>query len=178
MEWRVIREYPNYSVSNTGKVKSNKTDKILKEGLGSHGYYTVTLYKDGIGKSHTIHRLVAKSFLDDYSEYLEVNHKDESKTNNSVQNLEMCNRVYNRTYGTATERHKRKISMPIIQENLNGEFINRFSSIMDAARELNLNPTSIAYCCKGGYFDKSRNSLHKVNSVGNYKFKYDRRLGI
>lgn len=74
IEWKVIENYPNYSVSNTGLVKSNNTNKILKGGLGSHGYYTVTLYNNLGGKTHTIHRLVARAFLEDYSDNLEVNH--------------------------------------------------------------------------------------------------------
>lgn len=173
VEWKVIDDYPNYSISNTGKVKSNKTGNILKEGLGSHGYLTIVLYKDGVGKSHTVHRLVAKYFLSEYLDSLEVNHKDEVKTNNTVQNLEMCNRLYNRTYGTAIERHKRELSVPVIQETLDGEFVNRFPSIRDASRALNLNATSIAYCCKGGYFDKSRNTIHKIGKVGTFKFRYE-----
>lgn len=172
-EWKVIEEYLEYQISNLGNVKSLKTGKLLKGGLGSHGYFIVVLYKDGIGKSHTIHRLVAKSFLSDYSDGLEVNHKDEVKTNNASSNLEMCDRVYNRTYGTSTQRHKDKLSKPVIQETLDGEYVRRYPSIRDAAIALNLNWSSIAHCCRGGYFDKSRNSFHKVESVKGWRFKYE-----
>ena len=88
--------------------------------------------------------MVARAFLEDYSDNLEVNHKDESRTNNRIENLEMCNRTYNRTY------------------------------ISDASRELGLNITSIAHCCKGGYYSISRKAFHKVNSVKGFKFRYDR----
>lgn len=152
--WKLISDYPNYSISNLGRVKSNVTGRILKSAVGSNGYCTVVLYSNGRGKSHTIHRLVAKHFLEDYSDTLEVNHKDEDKANNAISNLEMCTRVYNRCYGTATERHKKKLSLPVVQKSIEGKVIRAFDSIKEASRALGLKASSIAYCCKGGYYDR------------------------
>lgn len=171
--WKLINDYPNYSVSNLGRVKSNVTGRVLKSAVGSNGYCTVVLYNSSGGKSHTIHRLVAKYFLENYSNTLEVNHKDEDKTNNNVSNLEMCTRIYNRCYGTAIDRHKKKLSFPIVQMSTDGEIIRTFDSIKEASRTLGLKASSIAYCCKGGYYDKHRNSFHTVSTVGGYKFAYN-----
>ena len=98
-----------YQVSNFGQILSlnyRKTGKaeLLKPGKTKDGYPIVILYKDGKKKTFTIHRLVAETFLPNPNNLLEVNHKDEDKTNNSVDNLEWCTREYNINYGTHNER--------------------------------------------------------------------------
>jgi hypothetical protein len=68
----------------------------------------VSLTKNKIAKKHKVHRLVAIAFIDNPDNLPQVNHKDENKTNNSVENLEWCDAKYNINYGTRTERAKRK----------------------------------------------------------------------
>lgn len=95
----------------------------LKQGLHTKGYKTVALTKDGKTKSLFVHRIVAEAFIPNKNNLPMVNHKDEDRTNNFVENLEWCTASYNRTYGNAikkqadklrgkkhTEEHKRKIS--------------------------------------------------------------------
>jgi hypothetical protein len=62
-EFRVIKDYENYSVSNFGNVINNKTGRILKPGIDGGGYYHVILHKDGIRKTCKIHRLLANTFI-------------------------------------------------------------------------------------------------------------------
>ena len=83
-----IPNYPNYSVTEDGKVWSHKTNKFLKAGLGKIGYYVVALYKDNKQKTFNIHRLVAESFIDNNCNKQFVNHINGIKTDNMVQNLE------------------------------------------------------------------------------------------
>lgn len=111
--WKDIENYEGlYEVSNTGKVrsldriarcgkfgKSLWKGKELKAGIGSHGYYTVSLGKQSKFKTHLVHRLVAKHFVDGYTEELEVNHIDLMKTNNHADNLEWVTPSYNTKHG-------------------------------------------------------------------------------
>lgn len=107
-EWRDIDEFEGqYQVSNLGRARSfaraSYTEpKILKNIYDSDGYCLVNLCykKRGIrNKLSRVHRLVAKAFIDNPNGFPEVNHKDEDKRNNCVDNLEWCATQYNLTYG-------------------------------------------------------------------------------
>lgn len=87
-EWKDIKNFEGlYRVSNTGKVFSVKSNKILKTTLDKYGYKRVTLYN---GKRYykTIHRLVAQAYLKPKKGCNVVNHLDSDKLNNNVDNLE------------------------------------------------------------------------------------------
>ena len=58
-EFKIIKDFENYSVSNFGNIRNNKTGRVLKPGIDSHGYYHVILYKDRISFTKKIHKLVA-----------------------------------------------------------------------------------------------------------------------
>jgi hypothetical protein len=97
-EWRVIGGFDNYSISNLGRVRNDRTGRILKAVLNNGtGYLVVCLCNRG-SRTKAIHKLVASAFLGD-SEGLEVNHIDRNKQNNNVGNLEYCTR-------SANERNK------------------------------------------------------------------------
>jgi hypothetical protein len=90
-----IEGYPNYQVSDCGKVWSLKRQIFLRWGLGGRGYPTVNLFNCGGRKSYMVHRLVALAHVDGYEAGLDVNHKDGIKTNNNASNLEWCTRAQN-----------------------------------------------------------------------------------
>ena len=98
--WKQIDGYENYSVSDKGEVKSEKTGIVLKPWVQQSGYASVSLWKDGKKKNVLVHRLVAEAFVDNPCGYSEVNHIDEVKGNNSATNLEWCTRKYNMNYGS------------------------------------------------------------------------------
>ncbi len=89
-EWRSINSYINYQVSNVGRVRNSKTGRILKPKLGSNGYFTVGLSKNGGVKTHMIHQLVAREFLENPNGKPCIDHIDGNKTNNSLENLRLC----------------------------------------------------------------------------------------
>ena len=98
-----------YEISNLGRVRSlnhNNTGKIkiMKNQKDSRDYFQVGLSKDGERNFFLVHRLVATMFIDNPNELPQVNHKDEDKTNNHVENLEWCTQEYNNSYGTRIER--------------------------------------------------------------------------
>lgn len=94
--WKDIEDYGGkYMVSNQGRVKSCQRNKILKNQIGSHGYYCVSLCNDGEKTSHLVHRLVAVAFLSNPKSLPYVNHIDENKLNPSIGNLEWCTEKHN-----------------------------------------------------------------------------------
>lgn len=99
--WKDIEGYEGiYQVSNIGRVKCVQNHKCLNQ-YTSKGYKLVSLRKEGVFKSVSVHRLVAKAFCNGYFEGAVVNHKDENPLNNNAENLEWCTRSYNATYNDA-----------------------------------------------------------------------------
>lgn len=96
--WRDVVGYEGlYEVSNQGNVRSSYTGHMLSPGI-SQGYCYVALYKDGLRRNKQVHRLVAEAFIPNPMHYPLINHKDEVKTNNVVDNIEWCDYSYNVTY--------------------------------------------------------------------------------
>lgn len=163
--WKDVEGYEGlYQVSNMGRVKSLKYDKekIIKSCKNSRGYLIVNLYKDKKMKDHKVHRLVAQAFLPNPNNLPQVNHKNEIKTDNRVDNLEYCDSSYNNNYGSRTERAVKAKSKPVLQFTKDGEFIRKWESATQVSRELGFNQSSISNCCKGKIY----------KSVGGYKWCY------
>eukprot|EP01038_Epipyxis_sp_PR26KG_P019628 gene19628-27794_t len=84
----LIKEYPNYAVSNYARILNRITQKFLKPCLGTTGYFYVSLCGNGKPKKHRIHRLVAKAFVkNNNEENIYIDHIDRNKLNNSLSNL-------------------------------------------------------------------------------------------
>lgn len=165
-EWRSIEGYSNYLISNTGKIKSlnyNKTgqEKLLIPHKLSNGYLGILLFDDN-KKHHNllIHRLVALAFIPNPNNYNLVNHRDECRINNTVNNLEWCDYKYNLNYGTRNNKLSKslynhpKFSTPVIQFSKENKLIQEFPSIAEAARTINNGnikaaATNILKCCNG-----------------------------
>lgn len=179
--WKDIKGYEGYyQVSNTGKIKSLKRkvyagrermrwqyERILSENkTNGNGYKIVTLNKDGKGQNKYVHRLVAETFLKNKNNYKYINHKDENKSNNSVDNLEFCTAQYNSTYNNlhiknGLKNRNNKYSKKILQLNDNDEIINILPSISEASRQLKVSQQAISDCLRG----------IQLHSAG-YKWKY------
>ena len=103
-EWRDIVEYEGYyQVSNCGRVRRIKNSnpnnyKIISPCMQNAGYLVVNLCKNNNPKKKLVHRLVAMAFIGNPNNYEYVNHKDENKCNNHVNNLEWCTKSYNAKY--------------------------------------------------------------------------------
>lgn len=110
-EWKVIEDFPEYEVSNQGRVRSLKTERLLTPKLQSKGYLRVNLYKEKKAYSHLVHRLVAKAFLNS-DDKIEIDHIDKNKENNHLTNLRWATRAeqnINRDYNNQSgHRHIRK----------------------------------------------------------------------
>ena len=146
-----------YEVSNWGKVKSlnyNHTgkEKILKPKTDRYGYLRVCLHKSSKRYYKTIHRLVAEAFLpnDDLFK-TDINHKDENKENNHVDNLEWCNAQYNNNYGTRIERAVKLYSKAVLQYSFDGTLIKEWQSSFQVKQQLGFDNSAIAKCCNGKF---------------------------
>lgn len=83
---------------------------IIKQHMHSKGYKIVPLTRDGKTKNVFVHRIVAMAFLANPNKLPCVNHKDEDKTNNFVENLEWCTYQYNNAYGSKPKKHSKRMS--------------------------------------------------------------------
>lgn len=148
--WKDIQGYEGlYQVSNEGNVKSLKKGIILKVANVNNGYLAVQLWKNGIPKMRLIHRLVAKAFIPNPDNLPQVNHKNEDKALNIVENLEWCSAKYNANFGTAISRRVDKQSKQVEQfDAVTGELIRRWESTNECGRN-GYTQSSVSQCCRG-----------------------------
>lgn len=158
--WKDIPNYEGrYQASTFGRIKSinskcRKTDVIMSNrSISMCGYQVVNLKKDGNRKSFMVHRLVAMTFIPNPNNYPIVNHKNENKLDNRVENLEWCDLKYNSSYGTIRNRIAEKLGKRVLCVELDLVF----PSIGAAARNYGLHYQNISRCCRnqnrtaGGY---------------------------
>lgn len=99
--WKKIDGFENYSVSNKGRVRNDVSGRVLKTS-SVRGYQLVMLCP---GRKMTrVHRLVAQAFIPNPDNLPQVNHINEDKTDNRVENLEYCTAQYNINYGGRTDK--------------------------------------------------------------------------
>lgn len=144
-----------YQVSNLGRVKSlnyNRTGKerILKAGKEKIGYLRVKLCKNGKRKQFSVNRLVAFMFItnDDPINKTQVNHKDENKENNSVDNLEWATPKENSNHGTRNERVAKALSRKVIGYSLTSTKVIILQSTRQAEK-FGFTQSHISACCNG-----------------------------
>ena len=139
--WKEIQGFEGlYAVSNKGRVRNLKNGKILKNVIDPHGYLRIKLGRRNVRR---IHRLVALAFIPNPDNLPQINHIDEVKTNNNVENLEWVSASQN-------VRHSiHQISCRINQLRLDGQFIRQWDSSMQIERETGYNQSNILKCCKG-----------------------------
>lgn len=150
----------HYQVSVDGEMKSfhNGKERILKPGKNTNGYLTVDLYKDGKRKTFLVHRLVAQAFIPNPDNLPEVNHINEDKTDNRVENLEWCSRKYNANWGTGIQRRVEKRSKPVIALDRQGRVVHVFPSTAEAGRN-GYNWRAVSACCRGDKGFKTHKGL-------------------
>lgn len=176
--WKSIDEFDGYEVSNIGRVRSLPRIITLKNGRTERfngGILSITVNKNCFNRLYVsmrktgdkktykryVHRLVSQAFIPNPNNYSEINHIDENPNNNKVENLEWCTRKYNLDYGTRVQRMKEKLATPVLQFDLNGNFIKEYESQSDAARAIGGTQTSISCCVRGIY-----------DSYKGYKWRY------
>ena len=154
-EWKNIKGYEGiYKISNLGKIVRIKGSQEHPMKIWNNGrYMEVRLSKGGKSTHFTLHRLLAVHFIPNPNNLRYVNHKDEDKRNNSIENLEWCTNRYNVTYS---------LGKKVIQLSKEGVQLGVFNSIAEASKEFNIPTTNISKCCKG---------IRK--SAGNFIWRYE-----
>lgn len=153
--WKAIKGYANYQISNLGNVRKINKDyrcakyKPLKPKLEKNGYLRICLSKNSLKNYYNIHRLVAEAFIPNPNNFPIINHKDENRSNNNVNNLEWCTYKYNNNYGNikvkmSNSALKRKVQ----QYDKNMNLLNTYISIKEASIKTNSNRRYISQCCK------------------------------
>ena len=164
--WKPIKGYEGiYEVSDLGRVRSLPRPKTSRNASGEYtfttkpkilrtftqrgGYQRVSLGKGKNKKAFMVHRLVGMAFVPGYREGLFINHKDENPHNNRADNLEWVTTAENNIYGNHIKNSQRHVAVE--QLTIDGQFIQRFNSIIDAAEATGCRATSIQNCCVGRY---------------------------
>lgn len=163
--WKPVKEFEGkYEVSNYGRIKSfSRKEIILKPAVDKDGYLFVRLYNNKIYKTFKVHRLVANTFIPNPNNYPQINHINEDKTDNRVDNLEWCTANYNINYGNRTRKSAMSKSKPVIQYSKEGVIIMEWLSCSEVERELGYSHQNIGRCCLGkgklayGYIWKYKN---------------------
>ena len=157
--WKPIAGYEGkYEASNLGRIRSfaqtNRQGNILSGYPNYKGYLQVYLYDSPQhGKWHSIHRLIAFTFIENPNDYPQVNHKDENKLNNAADNLEWCTNRYNSGYGTRAKRAGMSnrccetTSKKIYSIDQNGH-VEYFNSIGEAERQTGIAHSNIVRVLK------------------------------
>lgn len=150
--WKPCPDFETkYMVSNYGRVKSIGVHPSCKTGgiisqckkKSRNGYMQLRLYDNGRAKTVEVHTLVAKAFIPNPNNLPCVNHKDENKTNNKVENLEWCTVKYNVRYSEA-----KKVDV----YNLQGVLIDSVDCITDASTKYNVPRTNISRSCRANLY--------------------------
>lgn len=169
--WKPLRGFDGYEVSNRGGVRnmnwrSPGRVRELHPCYDRDGYMMVCLTVNGHQKNYRVHRLVAMTFLPtENMENLHVNHKDENRANNCVENLEWVTCAENNNYGYHNKRmstsKRNRRSIPVEQYDLQGNLIAVWPSAHEVKRKLGFDHAMIARCC-----------THRAQTGYGYRWEY------
>lgn len=171
--WKSIKDLKGYEVSSLGNVRSIDRSIIGKDRVKQHfkgniiskfkdsrGYIAVTLTYKNNYKRFLVHRLVAEAFVPNPNNYPCINHKDENKSNNSIDNLEWCTVLYNNLYGDRIKRRRDKVAYIISQLDKDNNLIGIYRGILMASKVNRFEFASIQRCV-----------ANKQNYSYGYKFR-------
>ena len=186
--WKDIEGYEGYyQVSNLGRVKScdrtilrsstpqKAKGKIISQELLNTGYKVVSLWYKKKRKAFTVHRLVAKAFLEKVDGKDFIDHINGIRTDNRVNNLRWCTQIENTNFPIARSKYinanKKRVesirkfhsehSLEVLQLTTEGGVVKKWSSVKQASEKLGILTSGIYASCVGA-----------KKTAGGYKWKY------
>ena len=165
-EWKTViidgEVFENYEVSSYGNVRNAKTGRVLKPSRTQDGYLQVVLCKNGKRKTSRVHRLVAFAFIpnDDIENKYEVNHLNEIRDDNRLENLEWISHEENNNYGTHNEHIAKSRCKKVIGKSLTENKVIILHSAKQGEK-YGFKSSAITSCCK-----------HKIKQHHGYTWHY------
>lgn len=188
--WKEIEGFDNYQISNLGRVKNIKFDRLVKPLLDNRGYIMVNLYKNGKMKRLSLHRLIAIAFIPNPENKPCIDHINTDRSDNRIENLRWCTQKENHNNPLSLMNHSKAAkgrtvseeqkknqsekmkgrykgnkwgSKKIIQLTLDGIFVREWDAIKDAADSFGVSSSAIWNCLNGKC---------QVKSIKGFKWKY------
>jgi hypothetical protein len=162
--WKNISGWENYSISNLGKVKNNKTGRLLRQSIRG-GYSFVGLSKESKGKTKAVHRLVALAFIDNPENKQQVNHIDKNRSNNNVSNLEWTTALENNIHKSTNVIQTTNQNIQVWRlDNDTNEKLELYNSLEEAGK----------WCFNNNLTKKQETARACISSniTGKYKSSY------
>ena len=180
--WKKVPGYDDYEASEDGQIRKISTQRIVKQSQNqvNHYMYASLSWRDEDGvlkrKNCLVHRIIATTFLPNPDGLPQVNHKDSNRVNNDISNLEWINvsdnlkhsfrdgRRFEACSRNASQNFKEwheKTKKPIIQKTLDGDIVEIFSSVREAANKTKITYTNIGFAANG-----------KRLTAGGYKWEF------
>ena len=153
-----------YEVSNFGRVRNlgyrygQHASNIIMKQRNNKGYMSITLHKDSKRFQRMVHRLVYEAFVGKIPEWrpkdkgdvkMEINHKDENRSNNRLDNLELITHTKNNNYGTRTQKQAAKLTKSVYQYTMEGELVKFWKGGAPECEKYGFNRSCIWACCNG-----------------------------
>lgn len=153
----------DYSATKSGKIWSNKRGKFLAPTKKKNGYLQVNLWKNGVMETHTVHRLVYEAFNGEIPYGMQVNHINENKTDNNLENLNLMNAKENCNHGSRLERIARNRGNTVILHGVKCGGRYYFNSHTEAAKHFDI--ARQTFTEKVGLMRNKGSNRIKVNRV-------------
>ena len=131
--WSNLIENENYSISDKGRIR-NSTGKILNPFINNAGYYCIGLWKNNVKKTYCIHKLVAKYFMNNYNENLDIDHINNNKLDNNITNLQQI---------THKSNCSKRVTPNIYLVEKDGTIINTYPSYRIAGKLLGFSESTL-----------------------------------
>lgn len=167
-----------YYASQFGNIKvvnlNRNTEHIINNfNITTYGYARVTFYINHKIKSFYVHILVANAWIPNSSKLPYINHKNEIKSDNRVDNLEYCTVLYNNTYNNRHMKVGKLNKRKVFKYDIKGNFIEAYDSLTECAKAMGYAVSTISNCCNhhkfcvGGYI-----YLHDNDNFNNHASKF------
>lgn len=178
-KWKILEENNIYSISNLGRIKNNITNILLHPDIHNKGYYRITIRIKGHKTTLFIHRLVAKYFVNNFSNYNVVDHIDGNKLNNVYTNLRWCsikentnniNTKDNIKIGILNSDKGNKRIVLLLDKNNN--IVKEFRSAKQAAEYFNISRTYMSNYLNNRTLYNRQGNPYTIKNIKGYTLKY------